>query len=132
MVPAAVATLHEAEHMQPAQGKHRHTGFVAAAVAVAEDIHHFRIPLPEVRPDTLRQGIPDMHRGQNSLVGTLVRAVVADRVVDTFYLVMSVVAGEVVVTAAVVAVVAAVWREQGNGGGNLVQTFGGFNMYSFL
>lgn len=118
MVPAAVATLHEAEHMQPAQGIHRRTEFAAVAVAVAEDIHHFRIPVPEVRPDTLRQEIQGMHRGQNSLAGTLVRAVAADRAADTFYLVMNVVAGEVVATAAdIVAVAAAVWEEQGNGEG---------------
>jgi len=107
----------------PAQATH------TELVAVAADIH-LRTPFREVQPGILRQAILDTHRGQNSVVVALVRAVAVDRAVDTFYLVMSIVAEVVVVTAAagvVVAVsVAAVdlWRGQENGGGNLFQTFG--------
>jgi hypothetical protein len=52
-----------------------------------------------------------------------VRAVVADKAVDTFYLVVTVVWVVVVVMVAVVAVTDFL-RELENAGGNLVQTFG--------
>jgi hypothetical protein len=84
---------------------------------------HFRTPCPEVRPDTLRQETPDKPPAQDSLVGTLVWAVVADRVVDTFYPVVTVV-WEVVVVMVVAVAVTDFLRELENAGGNLVQTFG--------
>jgi len=114
VVPVAI---HEVEST-PVQMKHHHTDLVA----VAEDMH-FRTPCPEVRPDTPRQETPDRPPEQNSLVGTLVWAVVADKAVDTFYLVMTVVWGVVVVMVVAVAVTDLL-RELENGGGNLVQTLG--------
>jgi hypothetical protein len=113
VVPVAI---HEVEST-PVQLKHHHTELVA----VAEDMH-LRTPFPEVRPDTLRQETPDRPPEQKSLVGTLVWAVVADKAVDTFYLVMTVV-WEVVVVMVVAVAVTDFLRELENAGGNLVQTF---------
>jgi len=113
-----LVAIHEIEYT-PGQAKHQHTELVA----VAEDMH-LRTPFPEVRPDIHRQETPDRPREQNSLVGTLVRVVVADKVVDTFYLVMTVVGVVVVVMVVVVVAVTDLWREQENAGGNLVRTFG--------